>query len=263
MKIRFYKYQGNGNDFVIVDDRKTKHDLSAENIVNLCDRHFGIGADGLMLLRASGKNGFTMFYYNADGHLASMCGNGGRCIAAFAFQQGIAGQKMCFDAFDGEHEAVINEVVEKGMRFNVSLKMNDVKQVEKDAGYYFLDTGSPHYVEFVDKVAEIDVAGEGRKTRYSERFSPGGTNVNFVELNDDRIFVRTYERGVEKETLSCGTGVTASAIAAYLETGKKDYLIHTTGGDFEVTFTEENGKFSDIWLRGPAMKVFAGEIRIH
>lgn len=260
MKIRFYKYQGNGNDFVIIDDRKTKYDFSAERIVALCDRHFGIGADGLMLLRNSGKNDFTMLYYNADGHLASMCGNGGRCMAAFAFQQGIAGKNVRFDAFDGEHEAVINEVGEKGDRFDVSLKMNDVKQVEKDEGYYFLDTGSPHYVEFVDKVAEIDVVGEGRKTRYSERFSPGGTNVNFVELNDDRIFVRTYERGVENETLSCGTGVTASAIATYLETGKKNYLIHTTGGDFGVTFTEENSKFSDIWLRGPAVMVFEGEI---
>jgi len=261
MKIRFYKYQGNGNDFIIIDVRKTRLELTPEKIASLCDRHFGIGADGLMLLLDSGKNDFSMLYYNSDGHPAGMCGNGGRCIAAFAFQQGIAGKKMTFDADDGVHEASINEVLEKDCCFDVSLKMNDVEQVEKNKGYYFLNTGVPHYVEFVDKVAEVDVDKEGRKTRFSEIFSPEGTNVNFVELNDDRIFVRTYERGVEGETLSCGTGVTASAIAAYLETGRKDYPVHTTGGEFSVTFKEENGRFTDVWLRGPAEMVFEGEIK--
>ncbi|NOX85065.1 MAG: diaminopimelate epimerase [Chlorobi bacterium] len=261
MKISFYKYQGNGNDFIIIDDRKTNFKFPAERIASLCDRHFGIGADGLMLLRESGQHDFSMLYYNSDGHPAGMCGNGGRCIAAFAFQQGIAGKKMIFDATDGTHEAVIDKVLEEGCCFDVSLKMNDVEQVEKNKGYYFLNTGVPHYVEFVDKVAEVDVEKEGRKTRFSEIFAPEGTNVNFVELNEDRIFVRTYERGVEGETLSCGTGVTASAIAAYLETGKKDYPVHTTGGEFSVIFREENGRFTDVWLRGPVEMVFKGDVQ--
>jgi len=262
MNISFYKYQGNGNDFIIIDDRETNFDFPAEHIASLCNRHFGIGADGLMLLRESVRYDFSMLYYNSDGHPAGMCGNGGRCIAAFAFQQGIAGKKMTFDATDGVHEAVINKIPVEGSLFDVSLKMNDVEQVEKNKEYYFLNTGVPHYVEFVGKVAEVDVDKEGRKTRFSEIFSPEGTNVNFAELNDDRIFVRTYERGVEGETLSCGTGVTASAIAAYLETGRKNYPVHTTGGEFSVTFREEDGRFTDIWLRGKAVMVFEGVINL-
>jgi len=260
METKFFKVQGNGNDFIIIDDREKEFSLTVENIKYLCNRHFGIGADGLMMLRNSDKSDFTMLYYNADGHLAGMCGNGGRCLAAFAFQQNIAGKKMTFDAFDGKHDAVVNSVLKEDVLFDVSLRMGEVDKVEKNGDYYFMDTGSPHYVEFVEKVAEIDVVKEGRKTRYSEQFSPEGTNVNFVELSTDRIFVRTYERGVEDETLSCGTGVTASAIAAYLETGKKDLKIHTTGGDFKVQFEEHNGIFSPVWLTGPAEMVFRGVI---
>jgi diaminopimelate epimerase len=262
MKFSFSKYQGNGNDFVIIDDLKSEIELSSSQIRKICDRHFGIGADGLMLLRHSEKFHFKMLYYNSDGHLSSMCGNGGRCIAAFAFSSEIAPSKMVFDAYDGKHEAVIEQIFTEKNEMDVSLKMADVKQFEKNDSFYFIDTGSPHYVEFVKKVAEIDVVNDGRKTRYSERFSPEGTNVNFVELSDKRIFVRTYERGVEDETLSCGTGVTASAIATYLETGKTGQKIHTTGGDFTVTFDENNKHFTNIWLRGPVKQVFQGSLEL-
>jgi len=262
MQIKFYKYQGNGNDFIVLDNRDGNYHLTQRQVRHLCDRHFGIGADGLMMVKEANEADFEMVYFNADGQLSSMCGNGGRCIAAFAYLKNMVGEKMVFKAFDGNHQAVINKEIEKGKLFDVSLSMGDVTEVEKDSTFYFLDTGSPHYVEFVDKVAEIDVVTEGRKTRYSERFSPEGTNVNFVEISEKRIFVRTYERGVEDETLSCGTGVTASAIAAFLETGKKDFQVHTTGGEFKVDFEEHNGLFRSVVLRGPAELVFKGEVEV-
>lgn len=260
----FYKYHGNGNDFIIIDNRKNDIKLDSNQIQRLCHRRFGIGADGLMLLQESNSADFEMIYYNSDGRESSMCGNGGRCIAAFAFKLGLTDATMEFMAFDGIHKAKVICLNDK--HWHVSLQLSDVERVEKNEGYYFLDTGSPHYVEFVDKVAEIDVNVEGKKTRYSETFSPNGTNVNFVEIGNDRIFVRTYERGVEMETLSCGTGVTASAIAAFLETKRKDFAIHTTGGDFKVSFDhdEENnvGIFSNIWLDGPAKLVYEGKYHI-
>ena len=178
------------------------------------------------------------------------------------FIKNIAPEKMEFDAFDGKHEAIIEHDYREKNEMDVSLKMTDVKKVENNGKFYFLDTGSPHYVEFVEKVAEIDVVKEGRNTRQSERFSPDGTNVNFVELSDGRMFVRTYERGVEDETLSCGTGVTASAIAAFLESGKMGQNIHTTGGDFSVKFENNKNHFSNIWLRGPAKQIFQGSIEL-
>jgi diaminopimelate epimerase len=261
MQIQFEKYQGNGNDFVLVDNRDNKTVLTSAKIRKLCDRHFGIGADGFILLNNSESFDFEMKYFNSDGNLASMCGNGGRCIAAFAFFNKITdGSELTFEAFDGIHKAKILSEINPGKVCDVSLEMTDVMDVQFNGKYYFLDTGSPHYIEFVDKVAEIDVVTEGRKTRYAEAFSPDGTNVNFVEITDDRIFIRTYERGVEDETLSCGTGVTASAIAAFLETGRKDFKIHTTGGDFRVDFEEKNGKFKSVWLNGPAEMVFKGSV---
>lgn len=263
MTVHFWKYQGNGNDFVIINNLTGENvTLSSDSITLMCDRHFGIGADGLMVIRKCEEADFEMLYYNADGQLSSMCGNGGRCIAAFAFLQQIADRKLVFKAFDGIHRAMINQEVVKGKILDVSLSMGKVSGVIKEKDFYILDTGSPHYVEFVEKVAEVNVVGEGRKTRYSERFSPEGINVNFVEISKNRLFVRTYERGVENETLSCGTGVTASAIAAYLETGRKDYSIHTTGGEFTVNFNEANGIFDAVWLRGPAEEVFKGSIEL-
>jgi len=260
MKFEFYKFQGNGNDFIIIDDRMQQLTLSSDHIKLICDRHFGIGTDGLMILKDAADSDFEMLYYNADGHLASLCGNGGRCIAAFAYLQNIVGRNIIFKAVDGLHKAVINNDIISGKSWDVSLSMNDVTEVIKEPEFYVLNTGSPHYVEFVKKVAEIDVVNEGSKTRYSERFAPAGINVNFVEISNNRLFIRTYERGVENETLSCGTGVTASAIAAYFETGRKGFSIHSTGGEFGVEFNETNGYFDSIWLRGPADMVFKGSI---
>jgi len=262
MKYEFCKFQGNGNDFIILDGRLQQTELTSENIKLICDRHFGIGADGLMILQDDDDADFEMKYYNADGNLSTLCGNGGRCIAAFAFLNDIAEDRMIFKAYDGIHKAIINSENQIGRSYDVSLSMKDVEDVMKENDFYVINTGSPHYVEFVDKVADIDVIKDGRKTRYSERFSPEGVNVNFVEISSNRIFVRTYERGVEDETLSCGTGVTASAIATYLETGNKDFIIHTTGGEFRVDFNENEGRFQSIWLRGPAEMVFRGTINI-
>lgn len=261
-KIKFWKYQANGNDFVIVDNREDELQLSNEQIQKICDRHFGIGADGFIFVNSSDKADFEMVYYNSDGQISSMCGNGGRCIAMFAYLHEISGEQMEFKAFDGFHNAIIEDRMSHNL-CDVSLSMADVDEVHKSKLFYFLDTGSPHYVEFVEQVAELDVVSEGRKTRQSERFMPDGTNVNFVEIRDERLFVRTYERGVEDETLSCGTGVTASAIAAYFVTGKNSQIVHTTGGEFIVDFKPHPGdRFTDVWLRGPAELVFEGEIEI-
>ncbi len=263
MKIRFFKFHGNGNDFIIIDNQKGDVVLTENQIQNLCHRRFGIGADGLMFLNKSDNYDFTMVYFNSDGKIGSMCGNGGRCIAAFASLSGIVNDELIFDAVDGIHHAkIISRHPEKN-NWHVRLSMMNVTDVEKNPGYYFLDTGSPHYVEFVDSLAELDVVTEGRKTRYSEKFVPGGTNVNFVEKDTNRIFVRTYERGVEDETLSCGTGVTASAIAYYLESGVNPVNVHTIGGDFTVSFITNKTSphsFENIWLQGPAQLVYSGEI---
>jgi diaminopimelate epimerase len=262
MTVNFHKYQGNGNDFVIIDQGSLTDDLSAQQIQHLCGRRFGIGADGLIIVKSSDEFDFEMIYYNADGHEASMCGNGARCAVAFYFAKGKTGSSLSFQAYDGKHLGIVNGEELKGKRFDVSISMADVSGIEQGEGFYFLDTGSPHYVEFVERVAEVDVLAEGRKTRNSYRFAPGGTNVNFVEISGDRIFVRTYERGVEDETLSCGTGVTASALAACQETGKQASQIHTTGGEFRVSFEQDGEKFTNIWLSGPAELVFEGNVKI-
>ncbi len=262
MKLHFYKFHGNGNDFIIIDNRNSKIELTTSQINKLCNRRFGIGADGLMLLESSEKFDFSMVYYNSDGNLSSMCGNGGRCIAAFANMLGLVDSKMKFEAYDGVHEAVIESETLEFVEWDVSLQLADVMNIEVGDEYCFLDTGSPHYVEFVDDVSKIDVVNEGRLIRESDQFKPHGTNVNFVEKSNDSIIVRTYERGVEEETLSCGTGVTAAAIAASLQTGQKSVLVHTKGGDFNINFDFENTKFTNVWLRGPARLVFEGDINI-
>lgn len=262
MKIKFQKYQANGNDFVMLVEEKTGISLTEKQIEKFCDRHFGIGADGLMVLRNSEAYDFEMHYYNSDGKKASMCGNGGRSIASLAYSLGYAGKQMVFLATDGVHEAVIEKEIIKGSLYDVSLMMVDVEKVEKFPDYYFLNTGVPHYVEFVDSLSEMDVVAKGRQVRYDERFGTEGTNANFVEIHSDGIEVRTYERGVEDETLSCGTGVTASAIAAFLKTGKKGFPVRARGGDFKVSFGQKGNGFVNVWLRGPAQKVFEGEIDI-
>ncbi len=264
MDIHFYKFHGNGNDFIIIDGRSNALTLSSVQINKLCNRRFGVGADGLMLLANSEEYDFKMMYYNSDGKISSMCGNGGRCIAAYAYMLGITGKKINFEAYDGVHEAVIEAETIPLVEYDVSLHMANVNFVEKNNDYYFLDTGSPHYVTFVSNVAGVNVTTDGKTIRKSEPFARKGTNVDFVELRGDDIFVRTYERGVEKETLSCGTGVTASAIAAFYRTGKTRVDINTKGGDFTVDFIydTENEMFTNIWLRGPAHVVFEGDLHI-
>jgi diaminopimelate epimerase len=261
MLLSFYKYQGAGNDFVILDDRNGSFPArNYELVKKLCDRRFGIGADGLMLLRSAQDNDFNMVYYNSDGKEGTMCGNGGRCIAAFAHKIGIVGNTMVFMAIDGEHKAELTNSNE------VRLKMKDVDQVESGYGFYYLNTGSPHYVKFITSLDKLDVFKEGRAVRYNHRFSNEGTNVDFVEDLGSYLFVRTYERGVEDETLACGTGVVASVISAYLHRKIDSFSfvlpVITRGGNLKVSFNKSGTVFSDIWLEGPADFVFDGKFEI-
>lgn len=261
MEIKFYKYQGTGNDFIILDNReKNYNSFSQDQVRQLCDRKFGIGADGLMLLNEKEGYDFEMIYYNADGKPGSMCGNGGRCMLKFASEIGINKSLYKFLAFDGEHEGKIDP---EGI---VSVKMNDVSKVEHRHGDFILDTGSPHYIRLVPDVMHTDVVKKGREIRYSHEFEKEGINVNFVEqLSDvDQIKVRTYERGVENETLSCGTGVTAAALVCYHNVnGFNEVEVETPGGRLNVEFDRVgDGVYKNIWLCGPAEKVFEGTISL-
>jgi len=260
MKIHFHKYQGTGNDFIILDNRDNKYSgLRTHQIHDMCDRRTGIGADGLMMLNTKDGYDFEMKYFNADGREGSMCGNGGRCMVKFAYNLGIHRNEYKFLAVDGEHEA---EIDTDG---TVSLKMKDVNTILKKQGDFILNTGSPHYIKLVNDVMETDVYEKGRDIRYSKDFEQEGINVNFVEqAGDDKIIVRTYERGVEDETYSCGTGVTAAALVCYHnENGFNDVEVKTLGGSLNVEFDRsEDGSYSNIWLCGPAEKVFEGTIEI-
>jgi diaminopimelate epimerase len=254
--VHFYKYHGAGNDFIILDNRNLTFEADNFTLITLmCDRRFGIGADGLMLLQNHESCDFEMRYFNSDGHEGSMCGNGGRCIVSFARRLNIIESSSQFMAVDGIHEATI----EGNDRIN--LKMSDVKHFESIGNDFFLNTGSPHYVRFVNELAGMDVVAEGRKIRYNERFSREGTNVNFVKMEDDHLLVYTYERGVEDETLACGTGITASALCAALKTGVSEgsFPISAKGGNLEVSFEKRDKGFTNIWLKGPAHFVFDGD----
>jgi len=259
MKVNFYKYHGTGNDFIIIDNRLTQIKLDTDQIRFLCDRHFGIGADGLMYIENHPTLAFKMRYYNSDGNESTMCGNGGRCLTAFAKDLGLVNDKAIFDAIDGLHEAIINK------NDTISLKMTDVSGCKINENNYLLNTGSPHLVIFEPEVNKIDVFKRGATIRYSKEFEPSGVNVNFVQFYGNDLFVRTYERGVENETLSCGTGATASAISATINmnTDKNSWDIRTIGGKLNVRFKKsQNHEFTDIWLTGPASFVFKGEITI-
>lgn len=260
MTIHFYKYHGTGNDFIILDNRNQQYSfLNKEQIRSFCDRRFGIGADGLMLLNLKEGYDFEMKYYNADGNEGSMCGNGGRCLVQFANHSGMRKNNYHFIATDGEHEAEIDD------NGTISLKMMDVSSTKDYYGDVIVNTGSPHYVKMVNDVMKTDVFEDGRKIRYSHNFSAEGINVNFVQHKDeDEIIVRTYERGVEDETLSCGTGVTASALVCYHnEAGFNNVVVTTKGGVLTVEFDRRHdGSFHNIWLCGPAEKVFEGDIVI-
>ncbi|QKX03379.1 diaminopimelate epimerase [Aquimarina sp. TRL1] len=259
MVLTFYKYQGTGNDFVIIDNRESivsKNDTKL--IARLCDRKFGVGADGLMLLEKpqNDEDDFTMVYYNADGKESTMCGNGGRCLVAFASFMGVVKEKAVFTAIDGKHHAEIKDGL-------VYLQMQDVSTVEEHESHLFLDTGSPHHVELVEGLKEYNVDSVGRKIREGAPYYTEGTNVNFVEqLTDKSFLVRTYERGVEAETLSCGTGVTAVALAMHTsnKTQAQEVDIQTLGGDLKITFEKEEAGYRNVYLIGPAKQVFKGEI---
>jgi len=260
MHIHFNKYQGTGNDFIILDNRDQAYQALTKNQVKfLCDRRFGIGADGLMLLNLNEHYDFEMIYYNSDGRESSMCGNGGRCLVKFADHVGIRKEMYRFLAVDGVHEAEID------LEGTVSLKMKDVREVEISQGDFILDTGSPHYVKMVTNVMDYDVYKKGKEIRYNSTFAETGINVNYVEQKkEDEITVRTYERGVENETFSCGTGVTAAALVCYHnENGFNDVTVHTRGGKLSVEFDRiAENHYENIWLCGPAEKVFEGKMLI-
>lgn len=260
MLLHFHKYHGTGNDFILVDNRKNEYFFTREQIQGICERRFGIGADGLMLLNDKPGYDFEMKYYNADGKEGSMCGNGGRCMIKFVYHLGVHREQYKFLAVDGPHEA---EIDIDGI---VSLKMKDVRTIKKFHNDYILDTGSPHYIKMVNHVMEYDVYKKGHEIRYSKEFEDEGINVNFVELTDepDKIIVRTYERGVEDETLSCGTGVTAAALVCYHnENGFNEVEVKTLGGILSVEFDKtDESRYENIWLCGPAEKVFEGTVEI-
>src|SRR6478735_8779810 len=257
MQFPFFKYQATGNDFVIVDNREGGYSFSVEEIKKICDRKFGIGADGLMLIEKLPSFDFNLIYYNADGS-PSLCGNGSRAAVVTASALGMINGKAKFNAYDGAHEA---QLLPNG---NVRLKMNDVKEIKNLGDGVFLNTGSPHFIKWISEVNKYPVFEEGKKIRYSEAFKPTGTNVNFVEpLKDNTIFVRTYERGVENETLSCGTGVTAAALAASSRSYISPVSVKTLGGELSVEFkTSHDGSFTDIFLIGPAKMVFQGVLEL-
>ncbi len=258
MIIQFKKYQGTGNDFVMLDNREGKYNGLTKSEINfLCNRRFGIGADGLILLQNLEGYSFEMVYYNSDGAQSSMCGNGGRCIAQFAKDIGITGKTYTFIAIDGLHEAEVGEIVR--------LKMGNVDKVEKKENDYFTDTGSPHYIRFASDIMQADLLHIAKKIRYSSEYAKEGTNVNLIEiLGNDTLQMRTYERGVEDETYSCGTGVTAAAIVGYAAGNLKhnNIKVHTKGGDLGLSFEESNGAYSNIWLSGKATFVFDGTIEL-
>lgn len=261
----FYKYDGAGNDFVVIDMRKEAPQLDPETVARICHRRFGVGADGLMTLMAAEEPyDFEMRYYNSDGHLGSMCGNGGRCIATFAHRLGLGHKDaetgryvLDFKAYDGPHHAEMVMWDEQARIGIVELGMRDIRcaDVQRCLDGWFLDTGSPHYVQRVTDLQHFDVVGEGRRLRHRADLFPEGTNVDFIEDRPDgSLDVRTYERGVEDETWACGTGVTAAAIVS----GNRS--LHTRGGDFKVDFVSTGTAYTDIRLTGPVALNFEGTI---
>ena len=257
--IRFYKYQGAGNDFILFNhlEGQVLTDLSQGNIAHLCDRRFGIGADGLMLLEPHPEYDFYMRYYNSDGRPSSMCGNGGRCIVALAKRLGYVHEDVHFLAVDGPHRAKLRE------DNWVELEMHDVEQIGAVLDGYYLNTGSPHLVQWRDEIDSVDTFAEGRSLRNDKYFAPDGTNVNFVCGSTHQLQIATYERGVEAETLACGTGVTAAALVAVQrngETGEFEIPVKAKGGNLSVKLVYDGQRFSDIWLCGPAEAVFQGEL---
>jgi diaminopimelate epimerase len=261
MKVLFSKYHGTGNDFIIIDNRKFQWIPKEKEVAFLCNRHLGIGADGLMLLTEKQGYDFYMTYFNSDGRESTMCGNGGRCMIAFAHSLSLVGEESRFMAIDGPHLGQIDQKRPSGI---IHLKMKDVNVTEIKADHIFMNTGSPHYVLFEEGVESFDIIEKAKQIRFNERFKVEGTNVDFVELRKDHLFVRSYERGVEDETLSCGTGVTASVLANAIKNPEKrtSMDVQTRGGNLSVSYHQKGSSFTDIWLSGSATFVFQGEITI-
>ena len=258
MEQTFYKYQGTGNDFILIDDRANVFPLKDVSLVaRLCDRRFGIGADGLILIQNAATSDFKMVYFNADGNESSLCGNGARCTIAFANFLNCIEDKTTFEAVDGLHSAHIDGDI-------ISLQMHDVSKIQAFENHTFLDTGSPHHVEMVEKLKTFDVYGNGKRIREESPYYMTGTNVNFVEqLAKDQFAIRTYERGVEDETLSCGTGATAVALAMYenKKTTATKIKINVQGGILEIQFEVTDKGYSQIFLSGPAEQVYSGTFK--
>lgn len=267
MKLAFHKYQGTGNDFILVDNRNLFFPLNDQALIaKLCDRRFGIGADGLILVEEHAGYDYKMVYFNADGRQSTMCGNGGRCFAQYLRDSGMVRKnEISFLAVDGPHDAIMDTEFQR-----VYLKMSDVSGIEKittgNNTAYVLNTGSPHYViPYTEDLAQLQIVDQARKIRYNDRFAAEGINVNFFKHIDQHIAVRTYERGVEDETLSCGTGVTAVAIVTGYDAAPGKHTVHisTPGGHLQVKFNKaDTHQYNDIWLIGPATPVFSGELKL-
>jgi len=259
MEIQFAKYHGAGNDFVIIDNRANTFTPTTELVKHLCNRHFGIGADGLMLIENNATLDFRMRYFNSDGNESTMCGNGGRCIVHYAKKLNLTSDTPKFMGIDGEHEALF---IEDDL---INLKMKDVLSFTANDDFYFIDTGSPHYVCYVEDINEVNVNEEGAKIRSTYNVEQGGTNVNFVQISDELLLIRTFERGVEAETLACGTGAVASAIAShhFLEDEENTIKIKAIGGILSVSFNKTSEfEYTNIWLSGPVKHVFNGIISL-
>lgn len=262
MKIKFYKYQATGNDFIIIDAREENLVLEKKDIQFLCDRHFGIGSDGLIIFGNSDKADFSMQFFNPDGSGGMMCGNGGRSIVKFASDKGVISDSCSFIAPDGLHFATINNDI-------ISLKMVNPTLFQAHQDGYYINTGTSHFVVFEEDLNKINIIEKGRSIRYDERFSHyNGCNVNFVEeISLNNIRIRTYERGVEDETLACGTGICAAALTYSIEKGLKNgkhtINISAKGGDLQVEFEKKSdNSLSEVYLIGTANSVFEGEIEI-
>lgn len=257
MKIQFKKYQATGNDFVLIDNRTAGYSFTKDQIEKICNRRFGVGADGVMLIENHASLDFNLVYYNSDGS-QSLCGNGSRAAVAMAADLGLLKNQTTFNAYDGAHDAGL---LPNGV---IRLRMNPVSEIKQTGSDYFINTGSPHHLQFVSDANKVNVVEEGRKIRYSEAYKPAGVNVNFIQpLAKNTIFVRTYERGVEDETFSCGTGVTAAALAASLQGYTSPVKVKVKGGELEVEFkTGQAGTFQEIFLIGPAKMVFEGTLEL-
>ncbi|MCC6384395.1 MAG: diaminopimelate epimerase [Bacteroidia bacterium] len=266
MNLAFSKYHGAGNDFIIIDNRSFSFDkTNAELIARMCHRRFGIGADGLLLLEPDDELDFRMIYFNADGHIGSMCGNGGRCMVAYVRRLRMIENKTQFKASDGRHEAEVLSSDLREQKMVIKLKMQDVTELVPAGDDLILDTGSPHYVCKVSTLDQLDVVRQGRKIRYSPQFAQAGINVNFLEISNRKLSLRTYERGVEDETWSCGTGAVAAALAAVHKNWIKQespVVIDAKGGTLSVHFKSLEGGYQDVWLEGNAIRAYDGQYYI-